>query len=251
MLQNLHNIRHLQRFGLFGSDKVLGLIESGNAEADQQGADGGNDQGDIAGGSQKCLVVGAAALGQQHNIQNHGHNHGNHVVEYRGPDADGRALARIIRHDGGNGLRSHVGDGVADDVNNVQQGKHRQAQPLGRKTGEHSVEGKRFNQVPGNQQDAQLAEFGVDAVIDKGKQGIGDAVQNTGAGQDNTDGSSRDAVADAGGIARHADERVDAHADKAVAGIADDLPKLGAAVLHAVNFGSSGFLFEHFVFLLE
>ena len=64
------------------------------------GADGGNDQGDIAGGGQKCLVVGAAALGQQHNIQNHGHSHGNHVVEYRGPDADGRALARIIRHDG-------------------------------------------------------------------------------------------------------------------------------------------------------
>ena len=34
-------------------------------------------------------------------------------------------------------------------------------------------------------------------VIDKGKQGIGDAVQNTGAGQNNANGSGRDAVADA------------------------------------------------------
>ena len=236
MLQNLHNIRHLQRLRLFGADKVLRLVERGNTEADQQGADGGNDQGDIAGGGQKCLVVGAAALGQQHNIQNHGHSHGNHVVEYRGPDADGRALARIIRHDGGNGLRSHVGDGVADDVNNVQQGKHRQAQPFGREAGEHSVEGERLNQIACNQQNAQLAELGVDAVIDKGKQGIGDAVQNTGAGQNNANGSGRDAVADAGGITRHADEGIDAHTDKTVAGIADDLPKLSAAVLYAVNF---------------
>ena len=236
VLENLHNIRHLQRLRLFGADKVLRLVERGNTEADQQGADGGNDQGDIAGGGQKCLVVGAAALGQQHNIQNHGHSHGNHVVEYRGPDADGRALARIIRHDGGNGLRSHVGDGVADDVNNVQQGKHRQAQPFGREAGEHSVKGERLDQEAGNHQDAQLAELGVDAVIDKGKQGIGDAVQNTGAGQNNANGSGRDAVADAGGITRHADEGIDAHTDKTVAGIADDLPKLGAAVLYAVNF---------------
>ena len=43
---------------------------------------------------------------------------------------------------------------------------------------------------------------------------IGDAVQNTGAGQDNADGSGRDAVADAGGITRHADEGIDAHTDK-------------------------------------
>ena len=154
VLQNLNNIRHLQRLRLFGADKVLRLVERGNAEADQQGADGGNDQGDIAGGGQKCLVVGAAALGQQHNIQNHGHSHGNHVVEYRGPDADGGTLARIIRHDGGNGLRSHVGDGVADDVNNVQQGKHRQPQPFGREAGEHSVKGERLNQIARNQQNA-------------------------------------------------------------------------------------------------
>ena len=236
VLENLDNIRHLQRLGFLGADKVLRLVERGNTEADQQGADGGNDQGDIAGGGQKCLVVGAAALGQQHNIQNHGHSHGNHVVEYRGPDADGRALARIICHDGGNGLRSHVGDGVADDVNNVQQGKHRQAQPFGREAGEHSVEGECLNQEAGNHQDAQLAELGVDAVIDKGEQGIGDAVQNTGAGQNNADGSGRDAVADAGRITRHADEGIDAHTDKTVAGIADDLPKLSAAVLYAVNF---------------
>ena len=61
-----------------------------------------------------------------------------------------------------------------------RQGKHRQPQPLGREAGEHSVKGERLDQEAGNHQDAQLAELGVDAVIDKGKQGIGDAVQNTG-----------------------------------------------------------------------
>ena len=251
MLENLDNVGHLQRLGLFGADKGFRLIVGRNAQADQNGADTRGKQRHIAGSGQEGLVVGAAAFGQQHNVENHRHCHRHQIVEGGCPYADGRALARIIRHDGGNGLRGHVADSVADDIDNVQQGKHRQAQPFGREAGEHSVEGERLDQESGNHQDAQLAEFGVDAVIDKGKQGIGDAVQNTGAGQDNTDGSSRDAVADAGGIARHADERVDAHADKAVAGIADDLPKLGAAVLHAVNFRSSGFLFEHFVFLLE
>ena len=62
------------------------------------------------------------------------------------------------------------------------------------------------------------------------------AVQNAGQHQDETDGCSGDAVADAGGITRHADEGIDAHTDKAVAGIADDLPKLSAAILYAVNF---------------
>ena len=236
MLENLDNVGHFQRFGLFGADKGFRLIVGRNAQTDQSGADTRGKQRHIAGSGQEGLVVGAAAFGQQHNIENHRHCHRHQIVEGGCPYADGRALARIIRHDGGNGLRSHVGDGVADDVDNVQQGKHRQAQTLGREAGEHSVEGERLNQIARNQQNAQLAELGVDAVIDKGKQGIGDAVQNTGAGQNNANGSGRDTVADAGGITRHADEGIDAHTDKTVAGIADDLPKLGAAVLYAVNF---------------
>ena len=112
-LQNLDNVRHLQRFGLFGADKVLGLVEGGNAKAYQQGADGGNHQGDVAGSGQKFLIISAAALGQKHNIQNQGHSNGNHIVEHCGPNADGGTLARVIRHNRGNGLRGHIGDGIA------------------------------------------------------------------------------------------------------------------------------------------
>ena len=236
VLENLNNIGHLQRFGFLGADKAFGFVEGGNAEAYQQGADGGNNQGDIAGSGQKCLIIGAAALGQQHNIQHHRHNHRHQIVECGRPDAEGGALARVIRHNGGNRLRGHVADSVADDVQDVQQGEHRQPQPLGRKAGEHRVEGGGLNQVARDQQHTQLAELGVDAVIHKGQQRVGDAVQNTGAGQDNANGGGRDAVADAGRIAGHTDERVDAHTDQCVAGVADDLPCFGAAVLYAVNF---------------
>ena len=237
MLEHLKNIRRLQRLMLFvGALKVFGLVVSGDASADDQGADTGDDQDDGADRAEEVLIKGAAALGQDDGVNQHTHAHGHGVVQCRGPDTDGGTLPGIVGHDSGQGLGGHVGDGVADDVDNVQQGKHRQAQTLGREAGEHSVEGECLNQEAGNHQDAQLAELGVDAVIDKGKQGIGDAVQNTGTGQNNANGSGRDAVADAGGITRHADEGIDAHTDKTVAGIADDLPKLGAAVLYAVNF---------------
>ena len=154
VLENLDNVGHFQRFGLFGADKGFRLIVGRNAQTDQSGADTRGKQRHIAGSGQEGLVVGAAAFGQQHNIENHRHCHRHQIVESGCPYADGRALARIIRHDGGNGLRSHVGDGVADDVDNVQQGKHRQAQTLGREAGEHSVEGERLNQIAGNQQNA-------------------------------------------------------------------------------------------------
>ena len=93
-----------------------------------------------------------------------------------------------------------------------------------------------LNQVARDQQHTQLAELGVDAVIHKGQQRVGDAVQNTGAGQDDANRGGGNAVADAGRIAGHSDERVDAHTDQCVAGVADDLPCFGAAVLYAVNF---------------
>ena len=236
VLENLNNIGHLQRFGFLGADKVFGFVEGGNAEAYQQGADSGNNQGDIAGSGQKCLIIGAAALGQQDNVEHHGHNHRHQIVECGRPDAEGGALAGVIGHNGGDGLRSHIGDSVADDVDHVQQRERDQPHPLGGEAGEHSVQGERFDQIAGNQQNAQLAELGVDTVIHKGEQRVGDAVQNTGAGQDDANRGGGDAVADAGRIAGHTDERVDAHTDQRVAGVADDLPCFGAAVLYAVNF---------------
>ena len=154
VLENLDNVGHFQRFGLFGADKGFRLIVGRNAQTDQNGADTRGKQRHIAGSSQESLVVGAAAFGQQHNVENHRHCHRHQIVEGGCPYADGRALARIIRHDGGDGLRSHVGDGVADDVDNVQQGEYRQPQPLGREAGEHSVQGERLNQIARNQQNA-------------------------------------------------------------------------------------------------
>ena len=154
MLENLDNVGHFQRFGLFGADKGFRLIVGRNAQTDQNGADTRGKQRHIAGSSQESLIVGAAAFGQQHNVENHRHCHRHQIVEGGCPYADGRALARIIRHDGGDGLRSHVGDGVADDVDNVQQGEYRQPQPLGREAGEHSVQGERLNQIARNQQNA-------------------------------------------------------------------------------------------------
>ena len=236
VLEDLDNIGHLQRFGFLGADKGFGFVEGGNAEADQQGADGGNNQGDIAGSGQKCLIIGAAALGQQDDVEHHGHNHRHQIVECGRPDAEGRALARVIRHNGGNRLRRHIGGGVADDVDHVQQRERDQPHPLGGEAGEHRVEGNGLNQVARDQQHTQLAELGVDAVIHKGQQRVGDAVQNTGAGQDDANRGGGNAVADAGRIAGHTDERVDAHTDQRVAGVADDLPCFGAAVLYAVNF---------------
>ena len=147
-----------------------------------------------------------------------------------GPDADGGALGGVVGHDGGDGLGCHVGDGVANDVAHIEQNKDRQTQSFGREAGEHTVEGSRLNEIANHQQNTQLAESGVDPVIHKGQKWVGDRVQNTGAGQDN------------------ADERINAHTHKAIAGVADNLPELGAAVLDAVDFAGAEMFFCHTVF---
>ena len=64
MLEHLKNIRNLQRFVIFtDAIKVFGLVVSGDASADDQGADAGNDQDDGADGAEEVLIKGAAALG--------------------------------------------------------------------------------------------------------------------------------------------------------------------------------------------
>ena len=139
----------------------------------------------------------------------------------------------------------HVGDGVADDVNNVGQGKHRQTEALAGAQVEHAQQAHCFDQVAADQQNAQLAETGVDAVVDECQHRVGEAVQNAGQHQDDAHGCGGDAVADAGRITCHTDQGIDAHAHKGVAGIADDLPEFRAAVLYAVHFTGAGFLLEH------
>ena len=61
-------------------------------------------------------------------------------------------------------------------------------------------------------------------VVDECQHRIGEGVQNAGQHQDDANGCSGDAVADAGRITCHTDQGVDAHAHKGVAGVADDLP---------------------------
>ena len=243
--QHFDDIRHFQRLGLFGAQKGFGLIIRGNTQADQDGTHSSHHQSNSTGCGKEGLIVLAAKHGQQHHIHDHRHGHGHQIVEGGGPDADGGTLGGVVGHDGGDGLRCHVGNGVADDVEYIQQGKHRQAHPLGGEAGEHTVEGDRFDEIPGDHQNAQLAEPGVDPIIHKGQQRVGDGVQDAGAGQDNSHGGSGDAIADAGGIAGHANERVHAHTHKAIAGVADDLPEFGAAVLDAVDFAGAEMFFGH------
>ena len=241
--QHFDNIPHFQRLRLLGSQKSFGLVVRGYAQADQQGAHCGHDQRDGAGSREECLVVLAAEHGQQHYVHHHGHGHGHQIIESGGPDTESGTLGRIVGHNGGDGLSRHVGDGVANDVAHIEQNKDRQTQSFGREAGEHTVEGSRLNEIANHQQNTQLAEPGVDPVIHKGQQRVGDRVQNTGAGQDNAHRRSGDAIADAGGIAGHADERVHAHTHKAIAGVADDLPEFGAAVLDAVDFAGAEMFF--------
>ena len=246
MLEHLKNIRRLQRLVLFvGALKVFGLVVSGDTSADDQGADTGKDQDDGADGAEEVLIKGAAALGQDNGVDQHAHAHGHGVVQRSGPDTDGGPLPGIVGHDGGQGLGGHVGDGVADDVNNVGQGEHRQAEALAGAQVEHAQQAHRFNQVAADQQNAQLAETGVDAVIDERQHRVGEAVQNAGQHQDDANGCSGDAVADAGRITCHTDQGVDAHTHKGVAGITDDLPELCTAVLDTVYLTGAGFLLEH------
>ena len=246
VLEHLKNIRSFQRLVFFvGALKVFGLIVGRDTGADDQGADAGNDQDDGADGAEEVLIEGAAALGQDDGVDQHAHAHGHGVVQGSGPDPDGGTLPGIVGHDGRQGLGGHVGDGVADDVNNVGQGEHRQAEALAGAQVEHAQQAHRFNQVAADQQNAQLAETGVDAVIDERQHRVGEAVQNAGQHQDDANGCSGDAVADAGRITGHTDQRVDAHTHKGVAGITDDLPELCTAVLDTVYLTGAGFLLEH------
>ena len=248
MHQHFDNIPHFQRLRLLGSQKSFGLVVRGYAQADQQGAHCGHDQRDGAGSREEGLVVLAAELGQQHYVHHHGHGHGHQIIESGSPDADGGALGGVVGHDGGDGLGCHVGDGVANDVAHIEQNKDRQTQSFGREAGEHTVEGSRLNEIANHQQNTQLAESGVDPVIHKGQKWVGDRVQNTGAGQDNAHCGGCDAVPDTGRIAGHTNQRVNAHTHKAIAGVADNLPELGAAVLDAVDFAGAEMFFCHTVF---
>ena len=246
MLEHLKNIRSFQRLVFFaGALEGFGLIVGGDTGADDQGADAGNDQHDGADRAEEVLIKGAAALGQDDGVDQHAHAHGHGVVQCSGPDTDGGTLAGIVGHNSRQGLGGHVGDGIADDVNNVGQNEHRQAEALAGAQVEHTQQADSLDQVAADQQNTQLAETGVDAVVDERQHRVGKAVQNAGQHQDETDGRSGDAVADAGRITGHTDQGIDAHAHKSVAGVTDDLPELCTAVLDAVYLTGAGFLLEH------
>ena len=228
-----------------GALEVFGLIEGGDAGADDQGADAGNDQHDGADRAEKVLIKGAATLGQDDGVGQHTHAYGHQVVQRSGPDTDGGTLAGIVGHDSRQGLGGHVSNGIADDVNNVGQGKHRQTEALAGAQVEHTQQADSLDQIAADQQNAQLAETGVDAVVDECQHRVGEAVQNAGQHQDDAHGCGGDAVADAGRVTGHTDQGIDAHAHKGVAGVADDLPELCTAVLDTVYFTGTGFLLEH------
>ena len=237
----------LQFQGFFfggGALKVFRLVKGADANADEDGSHCAHAQADPAGGRQEALVVLAAEFGQQHHIQRHGHGHRHQIVEGGGPDADGGTLFGVVGHDGGDGLRRHVGDGVADDVHHIQDREGDPAKAFAGHEIEHAGKAHRLNEETGDQQHPQLAEPGIDPVIDEGQHRVGDTVQNPGAGQDDAHRRGGDAIPDAGGVTGHVDERVDAHAHQGVAGVQNDLPHFGTAVLNTVDLTLTGFLFS-------
>ena len=200
--QNIHHVPHLQRLGdPAGAGEVSRLVEFAHADAHQHGAHRAHAQAHPAGGGQKCLIIGAAKHGQQHHVQHYHHDHGDKIIERGAPHAHGGPLLGIVGHDGGDGLGGHVGDGVADDINHVEDREHRPAKALAGHEVEHTQQRDSLDGKAGHHQHPQLAKAGVHPVVHKGQKGIGDAVQNAGAGQDDTQRRRRDTIADAGAVA--------------------------------------------------
>ena len=251
MLQNIEHILELERLALADALEAFGLIEAGNTDAGQDRADAADDHNNVYSLGQEQLVIGAAAHGQQNNVQHDGKHHRYAVVENGVPYADGRALLRVVGQQRRQGLHGHVVDGHTHNVQHIQQGERDHTEALAGHDIEHQPQSQCFNNITADKQYADFAKLGIHAVIQERDQRIGDSVKNTGGGQDNADSRGGNAVADAGRIACHTDEGVDRQTQQGVAGAKNNLPQFGAAVLHAVNFRSSGFLFEHFVFLLE
>ncbi len=106
---------------------------------------------------------------------------------------------------------------------------------------EKAQETDALNQPADEQQRTNLSEGGVETVVDKREQGVGDSVKNTGEGQQAADYQGCDAVADAGRVAGKTDQKIHGHAVEGVKSDKDDLPEFGAAVVNTVALRESFF----------
>ena len=114
---------------------------------------------------------------------------------------------------------------------------------------EQAQETGALNQPADEQQRTNLSEGGVETVVDKREQGVGDSVKNTGEGQQAADYQGCDAVADAGRVAGKTDQKIHGHAVEGVKSDKDDLPEFGAAVVNTVDLTLRESFFCHNVFL--
>lgn len=200
--QNIEHSLQIQRLVLGSAFKGFRFIVSGDANSRQQIADGTNNQDDTDGGGKKSLIVSATADGQKHNIQNDGKNSGNKVIECDRPHTNGRTLLGVIRQNRVDGLHSHVVDGVADHIQQIQDGKDRKAEPIAGHAIKHEPKGESLNEVADPQQNTDFAEARINAVIDESDHRVGDGINDPRAGQNDADNGSCDAVTNAGGITR-------------------------------------------------
>ena len=240
-LQNGNHILNLQRLLLADAPVILGLIESGDADADHDHAEGAHCQADFHSHGQENLVELTASHGENDHRQCDRQNDGDQIVERSNDDTHHGTLLGIIGHDGGQSLGRHVGDGVADDVQDIQSNEHHAVKALGGHPIEHQPQGNGLNGKASGNQNPQLAELRIHLVIQQGQQRVGDAVQDTGACQYDADDGSGHAEADHTGVVGVADQGINAHSHKRVAGIQDDLPELRSAVLYAVDLTLGGF----------
>ena len=114
---------------------------------------------------------------------------------------------------------------------------------------EQAQETDALNQPADEQQRTNLSEGGVETVVDKREQGVGDSAKNTGEGQQAADYQGCDAVADAGRVAGKTDQKIHGHAVEGVKSDKDDLPEFGAAVVNTVDLTLRESFFCHDVFL--
>ena len=221
--------------------KVFGLVHRRQADAGDQRQHPGHRHIHKAGQGQHLPGVLVAEHGQDHHGGDQGQRHGEGVVVHRRPDLHGGALAGVVGHDGGQHVARNVKDGVAHDVDHVQDDKQHHALGLAGEPDKQHQHGDAADRKAQQHQDAQLAEPGVQLVDPDRQKRVDDAVKPAGGGQDHAGHRQRDAVALAGHVAHQAHQGIECHCGAALHLGDRNAPGGNAAVLYAVDLALAGF----------
>ncbi len=182
---------------------------------------------------EKSLIVGPIP-GEDDDIQDNTQSRRYKIIEGCIPDAKDRPLFRIVGEKRPDGLRSHVADGVADHIDDVQSTKGCNTVPLAGKKCEHPPQRQRFNGISKDQKKPDLSKPCVHPVIEESKKRIRDGVQDSRAHQDDADDGCCDSVSDARTVAGKSDQNVDRHAADGTAGTENNFPECSASVVNTI-----------------